>query len=74
MIRYVDTFKDQFGVEAICRVLAATECGFITARGSGRPSADRYRPERSPISCSEQRSCASMPRITVFMGSARCML
>lgn len=33
MIRYVDTFKDQFGVEAICRVLAATECGFITARG-----------------------------------------
>lgn len=22
-----------FGVEAICRTLAATECGFITARG-----------------------------------------
>lgn len=33
MIQYVDTFKDQFGVEAICRTLRATECGFITARG-----------------------------------------
>lgn len=33
MIQYVDAFRDQFGVEAICRVLAATECGFITARG-----------------------------------------
>lgn len=33
MIQYVDTFKDRFGVEAICRILGATECGFITARG-----------------------------------------
>jgi transposase-like protein len=33
MIRYVDTFKDRFGVEAICRILGATECGFVTARG-----------------------------------------
>ena len=33
MIRYVDTFQDRFGVEAICRILGATECGFITARG-----------------------------------------
>ena len=33
MIQYVDTFKDQFGVEAICRTLGATECGFISARG-----------------------------------------
>lgn len=33
MIRYVDTFKDQFGVEAICRVLRTTESGFVTARG-----------------------------------------
>jgi transposase InsO family protein len=33
MIQYVDTFKDHFGVEAICRTLGATECGFITARG-----------------------------------------
>ena len=29
----MDTFKDRFGVEAICRALGATECGFITARG-----------------------------------------
>ena len=33
MIQYVDTFKDRFGVEAICRTLRATECGFMTARG-----------------------------------------
>lgn len=33
MIRYVDTFKDRFGVEAICRILRATECGFLTSRG-----------------------------------------
>ena len=33
MIRYVDMFKDQFGVEAICRTMRATECGFMSARG-----------------------------------------
>jgi putative transposase len=33
MIQYVDTFKDRFGVESICRTLGATECGFLTARG-----------------------------------------
>lgn len=33
MIQYVDTFKDRFGVEATCRTLGATECGFLTARG-----------------------------------------
>lgn len=33
MIRYVDMFRDRFGVEAICRTLAATERGFLTARG-----------------------------------------
>src|SRR5690625_5074292 len=33
MIRYIDLYRDQFGVEAICRVLRATERGFITSRG-----------------------------------------
>ena len=33
MIRFIDEHRDQFGVEAICRVLSATECGFITSRG-----------------------------------------
>ncbi|UOQ89482.1 IS3 family transposase [Agromyces endophyticus] len=45
MIRYVDMFKDQFGVEAICRTLGATACGFLTARGyraaKARPASDR---------------------------------
>lgn len=33
MIRFVDEHRDQFGVEAICRTLGATECGFMTSRG-----------------------------------------
>ena len=33
MIRFIDEHRDQFGVEAICRVLNTTECGFITSRG-----------------------------------------
>lgn len=33
MIRFIDTFRDRFGVEFICRVLGATACGFITSRG-----------------------------------------
>lgn len=45
MIRYVDQYRDQFGVEAICRTLRATECGFITARGyraaKSRPRSNR---------------------------------
>jgi len=45
MIRYVDEYRAQFGVEAICRTLRATECGFITARGFraavARPRSDR---------------------------------
>ena len=33
MIRYVDAFRDQFGVELIYRVLATTAGGFMTSRG-----------------------------------------
>jgi len=33
MIRFMDMFADRFGVEAICRTLGATECGFLTSRG-----------------------------------------
>ncbi|MCG7308016.1 IS3 family transposase [Brachybacterium sp. ACRRE] len=33
MIRFIDVNRDQFGVEAICRVLSATDCGFLTSRG-----------------------------------------
>ena len=32
MIAFIDEHRDQFGVEAICRTLRATECGFITSR------------------------------------------
>jgi putative transposase len=33
MIRYLDEYRDRFGVEPICRTLGATEGGFITSRG-----------------------------------------
>lgn len=33
MIAFIDEHRDQFGVEAICRTLSATQCGFITSRG-----------------------------------------
>lgn len=50
MIAYVDMYRDQFGVELICRTLAATEGGFITSRGyraatARVPSARRLRDE-----------------------------
>ena len=32
MIRFIDMNRDDFGVEAICRVMRETECGFITSR------------------------------------------
>ncbi|WP_431075568.1 hypothetical protein [Microbacterium phyllosphaerae] len=45
MIRYVDMFRDRFGVEAICRTLGATASGFLTARGyraaKSRPRSSR---------------------------------
>ncbi len=45
MIRYIDEYRDQFGVEFICRTLAATPGGFITSRGyraaKFRPRSDR---------------------------------
>ena len=45
MIRYVDTYRNHFGVEQICRVLARTEGGFMTSRGyraaKNRPLSDR---------------------------------
>lgn len=33
MIRFIDVHRDQLGVEAICRVLSATDCAFLTSRG-----------------------------------------
>ncbi|WP_413542378.1 IS3 family transposase [Citricoccus nitrophenolicus] len=46
MIRFIDEHKDRFGVEAICRTLGATQCGFITSRGY-RAAKTRPVPARS---------------------------
>ena len=54
MIAYIDMFRDRFGVEPICRVLGATERGFITSRG--------YRAaETRPASQRAQRDAALVP-------------
>ncbi len=50
MIRFIDEHRDQFGVEAICRVLSSAVRGFITSRGYRAakrrpPSARRLRDE-----------------------------
>jgi putative transposase len=45
MIAFIDTYRDQFGVELICRVLRAAITGFVTSRGyraaKARPPSDR---------------------------------
>ena len=45
MIAYIDMYRDQFGVELICRTLAAREGGFMTSRGyraaKTRPACER---------------------------------
>ena len=46
MIAFIDMHREQFGVEAICRTLRATECGFITSRGY-RASKNRKASARS---------------------------
>src|SRR5699024_2992093 len=54
MIAYIDMFKDRFGVESICRVLGATDRGFITSRG--------YRAAKTrPASQRAQRDAALVP-------------
>ena len=45
MIAFIDTHRDQFGVELICRVMRAAIKGFLTSRGyraaKTRPACDR---------------------------------
>ncbi|MDN6535111.1 MAG: IS3 family transposase, partial [Yaniella sp.] len=53
MNAYIDMFRDRFGVESICRVLGATDRGFITSRGyraaKARPASDRSRRDTALI-------------------------
>lgn len=46
MIRYIDLYRDRFGVEPICAALADTDGGFITSRGY-RAAKTRPRSARS---------------------------
>ena len=50
MIRFIDTYRDRFGVEFLCRTLRAAVRGFITSRGyraakARTPSARQLRDE-----------------------------
>src|SRR5699024_9634831 len=53
MIAYIDMFRDRFGGVLICRVLGATDRGFITSRGyraaKSRPSSARSRRDAALI-------------------------
>jgi len=45
MSAFIDTYRDQFGVEFICATLGAVTTGFLTSRGHraarARPPSDR---------------------------------
>ena len=72
MIAFIDMHREKFGVEAICRILGATECGFITSRGY-RASKNRKgsaRSARDEILIEEVQR--THQRTTASMGSERC--
>jgi putative transposase len=46
MIAFIDTYRDQFGVEFICRILRAAIPGFLTSRG--------YRAARTRSACDRE--------------------
>lgn len=57
MIRYIEQHKDQFGVEAICRVLRPAVSGFLTSRG--------YRAARArPASARQLRDELLVPEVS----------
>ena len=68
MIRFVDMFRDRFGVEAICRTIRATACGFLTARGY-RASKARAPSART---LHDQRLVPGTVRTTASTGCGRC--
>ena len=53
MIAFVDTMRDRFGVELVCRVMRQAELGFLTARGyraaQARPASARQLRDEVPI-------------------------
>ena len=57
MIRFIDTYRDRFGVEFLCRTLRAAIRGFLTSRG--------YRAAKSRLPSARQlRDEALVPEIT----------
>ena len=57
MIRFIDTYRDRFGVEFLCRTLCAAIRGFLTSRG--------YRAAKSRLPSARQlRDKALVPEIT----------
>jgi hypothetical protein len=73
MIAFIDTHRDQFGVELICRVLRAAIAGFLTARGyraaKTRPPSDRAIRDELPI---EELKTVHQQNYSVY-GSTRCI-
>ena len=73
MIRFIDTFKDQFGVEPICAPRwVARSVGSSPAAAIAPPGHGRRRHAGFATSCCSVSSRASMQRTTPSTGCARC--
>ena len=59
MIAYIDMYRDQFGVELICRTLGATAGGFLTSRGC---RAAKQRPASARGIWAAKFTCVRIPK------------
>lgn len=77
MIRFIDEYRERFGVELICRTLRPAVQGFITSRGyraakTRVASARQLRDELLVPEVARLHGC--MRRTTASTGGGRCML
>ena len=59
MIRFIDMHREQFGFEAVCRVVGTTECGFLTSRGC---RAAKQRPASARGIWAAKFTCVRIPK------------
>ena len=59
MIRFIDMHREQFGFEAVSRVVGTTECGFLTSRGC---RAAKQRPASARGIWAAKFTCVRIPK------------
>ena len=57
--RFIDMHREQFGFEAVCRVVGTTECGFLTSRGC---RAAKQRPASARGIWAAKFTCVRIPK------------